>query len=186
MRLIYFKNSKVFKQKYLHSTKKKRERERNMVFNVLFTLGIYCDRLCPTLCHPMDCNPPGFSVHGILQARILKWVANPFSRGPSRPRDQTHVSYFSCTGKWVLYHWCHLGIPETSPLPDNSRSHLSQVRNNLHGPDMSVVTGPGGVVLALSWSQCLWKENSLFHMLCAFPAPKLRLFLLIFVSLFLV
>ena len=36
-----------------------------------------------TLCDPMDCTPPGFSVHGILQARILGWVAIPFSRGPS-------------------------------------------------------------------------------------------------------
>ena len=42
---------------------------------------------CPTLCHPMDCSPPGFSVHGILQARILEWVAISFSRGSSRPRD---------------------------------------------------------------------------------------------------
>ena len=47
---------------------------------------------CPTLCNPMDCSPPGSSVHGILQARILEWVAVPFSRGSSRPRDQTQVS----------------------------------------------------------------------------------------------
>ena len=44
---------------------------------------------CPTLCDPMDCSPPGFSVHGILQIRILEyWVAIPFSRGFSRPRDR--------------------------------------------------------------------------------------------------
>ena len=47
---------------------------------------------CPTLCHPMDCSPPGSSVHGILQARILEWVAMPSSRGSSRPRDWTHIS----------------------------------------------------------------------------------------------
>ena len=41
---------------------------------------------CPTLCNPMDCTPPGSSVHGILQARILEWVAMPSSRGFSRPR----------------------------------------------------------------------------------------------------
>ena len=46
---------------------------------------------CPTLCSPMDCRPPGFSVHGILQARTLEWVAMPFSRGSSRPRDGTHA-----------------------------------------------------------------------------------------------
>ena len=44
---------------------------------------------CPTLYDPMDCSPPGSSVHGILQARILEWVAISFSRGSSRPRDQT-------------------------------------------------------------------------------------------------
>ena len=42
---------------------------------------------CPTLCDPMDCSPPGSSVYGILQARILEWVAISFSRGFSRPRD---------------------------------------------------------------------------------------------------
>ena len=43
----------------------------------------------PTLCDPMDCSLPGSSVYGILQARILEWVTIPFSRGSSRPRDQT-------------------------------------------------------------------------------------------------
>ena len=47
---------------------------------------------CPILCDPMDCSPPGSSVHGILQARILKRVATLFSRGSSQPRDQTQVS----------------------------------------------------------------------------------------------
>ena len=47
---------------------------------------------CPALCNPMDCSPPGSSVHGILQARILRWVAISFSRGSSQPRDQTQVS----------------------------------------------------------------------------------------------
>ena len=47
---------------------------------------------CPTLCDPMDCSPPGFSVHGILQARIQEWIAIPFSRGTFPPRDQILVS----------------------------------------------------------------------------------------------
>ena len=46
---------------------------------------------CPTLFNSMDCSPPGSSVHGILQARILEWVAIPFSRGSSRPRDWTQA-----------------------------------------------------------------------------------------------
>ena len=47
---------------------------------------------CLTLCDPVDCNLLGFSVHGILQARILEWIAISFSRGSSWPRDQTRVS----------------------------------------------------------------------------------------------
>ena len=46
----------------------------------------------PTLYDPMDCSQPGSSIHGILQARILEWVAISFSRGSSRPRDRTLVS----------------------------------------------------------------------------------------------
>ena len=49
-------------------------------------------QLCPTLCNLMDCNPPGSSVCGILQARILEWVALCFSRGSSQPRDWIQVS----------------------------------------------------------------------------------------------
>ena len=61
-------------------------------------------QLCPTLCNPMNCSPPGSSVHGILQTRILGWVAISFSRGSSQPRDRTCVSYVSCIGRQVLYH----------------------------------------------------------------------------------
>ena len=68
-------------------------------------------QLCPTLCDPVDCIPPGSSVHRILQARILEWVAKPSSRGSSLPRDQTYISYVSRTGRWVLYHEHHLGSP---------------------------------------------------------------------------
>ena len=47
---------------------------------------------CPTLCDPMDCSPPGSSLHGILQARVLEGVAISFSRGASPPRDGARVS----------------------------------------------------------------------------------------------
>ena len=62
---------------------------------------------CPTLCETMDCSPPGSSVHGILQARILEWVAISFSRGSSRPRDQTRVSRI--VGR-CFYHLSHQGM----------------------------------------------------------------------------
>ena len=64
---------------------------------------------CQTLCDPMDFNPPVSSVHGILQARILEWVAIPFSRRSSQLRDRTCISYVSGIGRQVHFHWCHLG-----------------------------------------------------------------------------
>ena len=47
---------------------------------------------CLTLCDPVRCSLPGYSIHRILQARVLEWVAISFSRGSSRPRDRTQVS----------------------------------------------------------------------------------------------
>ena len=65
--------------------------------------------LCLTLCDPMDCSPPcSSSVHGILQARILEWVAIPLSRGSSRLRDQTQVS---CIEGRFFSHLSHQGNP---------------------------------------------------------------------------
>ena len=57
---------------------------------------------CVQLCDPVDYSPPGSFVHGILQARILEWVAMPSSRGSTQPRDQTHVSYVSGIGRQIL------------------------------------------------------------------------------------
>ena len=52
---------------------------------------------CTILFDPLDCSLPFFSVHGVLTARLLEWVAMPFCRGSSWPRDRTHVSCVSCT-----------------------------------------------------------------------------------------
>ena len=52
-----------------------------------------------------DCSSPGSSVHGIVQARILEWVAISSSRGSFQSRDQTCISCFSCIGRQILYHW---------------------------------------------------------------------------------
>ena len=58
---------------------------------------------CPTLCEPVDCSLPGFSVHGIRQAKTLKWVIISFSRRSSRPRDRTQVSRIGgrCFNLWA-------------------------------------------------------------------------------------
>ena len=63
---------------------------------------------CLTLFNAIDCRPLGSSVHGILQARILEWVAMPSSRGSSQPGDQTHVSL-------CLLHWQAGSLPLASP-----------------------------------------------------------------------
>ena len=66
-------------------------------------------RLCVTL--SLYCSLPGSSGHRILQARMLEWTATPSSRGTSLPLDQTHVSYVSCNGRQIVYHYHHLGYP---------------------------------------------------------------------------
>ena len=70
-----------------------------------------CVSVCAVLsrvllfCNPMYCSPPGFSVYGILQERILEWVVIFSSRGSSWPRDLTHVSCISCVCRGILYHY---------------------------------------------------------------------------------
>ena len=66
---------------------------------------------CLHLCNSMDCSPPGSSVHGILQERILEWAVFPLSRGSSQPRDRTQVS---C--RQILYHLSHQGSPNNGKL----------------------------------------------------------------------
>ena len=72
-------------------------------------ISLWCRRWCSaqsglTLCDPMDCSPPGSSVLGVSQARILERVAISSSRGSSRSRDQTCNSCISCIGRQILYH----------------------------------------------------------------------------------
>ena len=75
-------------------------RSKHYIFPII--LGGLISQSCPTLCDPMDGSLAGSSVHGILQARILEWVAIFFPRGSCWPRDQTQVS---CIGRQMLYHW---------------------------------------------------------------------------------
>ena len=62
-------------------------------------------QLCLTLCDPKDCSPPGSSLHGILQVRILEWVAMPSTRGSSPPRDRTGISFVSCIAGGFFTSW---------------------------------------------------------------------------------
>ena len=61
-------------------------------------MKVFVAQSCPTISDPMDCSSRGSSVHGLLQARILEWVAFPFSKGSSQPRDQTQA--YSIAGRF--------------------------------------------------------------------------------------
>ena len=84
---------------------------------------------CPTLCNPMDCSPPGSSVHGIFQVRMLEWVAISFSRGSSRSRDSTHIS---CIGRWIRDH------RDTTEALEDGTGHCQAL-----GCSLSEVESPG-------------------------------------------
>ena len=64
--------------------------------------------LCLTLCNTLDCNLPDSSVHGILQARILKWVAISFSRGSSWPRNRSNPCFLNCLSLPVAYSFLNM------------------------------------------------------------------------------
>ena len=70
---------------------------------------------------PWTIAPPGSSVHGIFQARILEWVAISFSRGSSWHRDRTCASCLSCIGQWILYCWATWETPFYNHLHHNTR-----------------------------------------------------------------
>ena len=78
-------------------------------FFFFFCMHAKLVQFSPALCDPMDCNPPGSTVHGNLQARILEWVALPSFRRSSWLRYRTRFSSVSCLGKQFLYYLCHLG-----------------------------------------------------------------------------
>ena len=83
-------------------------------FWVPFKNGVFClpqslslpknSPVVMTLCCPMDCSLPGFSPHGIFQAKILEWGAICYSRRSSQPKEQTHISWVSHIDRWILYH----------------------------------------------------------------------------------
>ena len=81
---------------------------------------------CPMLGDPMDCSPPGSSVHGILQARILEWVAMPSSRGSLQPRNQTHVPYVSC----VAGRFFNTSTAWEAPIPALPKAYRSKLERN--------------------------------------------------------
>ena len=107
---------------------------------------------CPILCDPMDCSPPGSSIHGIFQARVLEWVAISFSRGSSWPRGWTQVSHIAgrCFTIWATREALS-GRKEWSNLAVIARRGCKRERDNVY--DLFSKEGVGGSVRAflLGW-----------------------------------
>ena len=92
---------------------------------------------------PMDCSLPGSSVHGILQARILEWVAIPFSRGSSQPRNWSQVSFIA--GRFFIVRATR-EAPQTHTYHTYINTHIHtytvHTHTHTHFPDGSVVKNP--------------------------------------------
>ena len=112
---------------------------------------------CPILCDPMDCSLPGFSVHGILQARTLEWVAISFSR-KYKYHILTHIS-------WALTNWCFwtVVLEKTleSPLDCKEIQPVHPKRNQfwvfIGRTDVEAETPILWLPDAKSW--CIWKNS---------------------------
>ena len=118
---------------------------------------------CPTLGNPMDCNSPGSSIHGILQARVLERAAISFSRGSSPPRDGACISCVSCIGWQVLhhcatweptYHW--EALPDGEWLPCN-KSNLETHPGNTGKTPATLRAEAQPLLRSLIF--CLWSDG---------------------------
>ena len=116
---------------------------------------------CLTLCDPMDCSPPGFSVHRIPQARILEWAAVPSSRGSFRPSDWTCVSCLLC---WQMGSvplappGKPLWLPYTIAIPLQV-VHIREIKMYVHTEtctEMVVTVFFFFLILSPNWEQPKW------------------------------
>ena len=95
----------------------------------------------PTLCNPVDYSPPGSSVHGILQARIQEWVAIPFSRGSSQPRDGARL--LDC--RQILHHLSHQESPRGDCIPhQHDRRFMGAVMSQVWVQSPALAVWPQG------------------------------------------
>ena len=114
------------------------------IFSVFPSCKMKVAQSCPTLFDPMDYSLPGYSVHGILQQRILEWVAIPFSRGSSQPRDRTQVSHIA--GSFFTI-WATREAPDVlkaSPnemiwWPSSPKAYWSPRIDNINPYDMALL-----------------------------------------------
>ena len=131
-----------------------------ITITIIICVFVLVSQLCPTLCDPMDCSPQCSAVHGILQATILEWVAIPFSRGSSWPRDLSRVSYIAgrffivrATGMWeTISHFSTMSFI----FPYSLKMHLMKVRSETLSCDLGLIPGHSttpatGGVFVRSW-----------------------------------
>ena len=98
-------------------------------------------------CDPMDCSPPGSSLHGLIVAGILERVAMSSSRGSSQPRDWTHISCGSCIGRRILYRWTTWEAQGSVQVPCTAR----QILNDCTTREGPMVGGKGRVLKLPYW-----------------------------------
>ena len=110
---------------------------------------------CPSLCGTMDCSLPGFSIHGIFQARVLEWGAISFSRGPSWPRDRTRVSRIAGR-RFTL--WATREAPQTDLLYCHPKDWLYQALVRICKVDISICSIVGNVM----WYNYFGKQLNIF------------------------
>ena len=142
-------------------------------------------QVCLILGDSMDCSPPGSSVYGILQARILEWVVTSYSRKSSSPRDWTQVSFISCTGRQILYHCTSWDSPSnatelpneafllSTAFPNKESDFVSiNVNVNMHLVVRPISDLPRGTLPPQMGSFRFWKQNEIrpcFPLVIAFP-----------------
>jgi len=142
---------------------------------------------CLTLCNPMDCSLPGSPVHGIYQARILEWVAFPFSRGSSQPRDRTQVS---CITGGFFTIWATREVPGLffflcdkvscfllDPLSVSTWAAFCGRRLfNAHFTKMYFSILCFITIVTLSWSACVGTNSVLLRTVVSFHSKVLPAF----------
>ena len=126
----------------------------------------------PTLCHPMDCTPPASSVYEIFQARALEWMAIPYSRGTSQPKDRTWVSHTAgrffaiCATREALWDTSppysqSVGFPNKVAIPCPNNSSLRFIDFSWVSSSSDLVTVPGLRLHLCGWGCKRWKQGSL-------------------------
>jgi len=129
-------------------------------------------QLCLIFCDSMDYSPPGSSVHGIFQTRILEWVAISYSRGSSR--DQTHDSCVSCIGRQILYQLRPLG--SHIPMYHIYMNHIIFVHSSSISINGHLACFP--VLVTVNDAALNIKGVDLFNIVVSFPVasyPEVRL-----------